>query len=333
MLNWVVRMTGGYEISEFLDGYGRGNSAAVAGWIASRFVSLSRAGLQAMFAEIAPMATLPRVRRLSGGLAAATYAVRTAAHDLVVKVYPPRTLHAEFEWSGLTFAQGIDVPLPEPIALDADGRWFGSPAVVMSRMPGRGNVKPADVDGWLRQIANALAIIHETDVSGAVGALLRPAWGNRSLEATTRPRSALAERCVEAIRRHLPEPRNSTVFMHGDFHPGNIMWHRGFLSGILDWGGARLGSRWFDLAYCRGDVALLFGMYGVRRLTAHYIDITGEEPVDLPVFDLMCGLAARDLGASKWLHAFRSQGCTDTPRQFAARVTPFLHQALAELGE
>lgn len=303
------------------------------GRLASRFVSLSAVGLQTMLAEIAPTATRPRIRRLAGGLAAATYAVKTPAYDLVVKVYPPGAIGAELEWGGLTFAQRIDVPLPEPVALDADGRWFGAPAVVMSRMPGRGNVKPADLDGWLRQTANALAVIHETDIGGAAGSLLRPAWGNRALDVTARPRSALAARCLEAIRRHLPQPGDSMVLMHGDFHPGNIMWHRGVLSGILDWGGARLGSRWFDLAYCRGDVALLFGMHGVRRLTEHYIDITGEQPVNLPVFDLMCGLAARELGASRWLHAFRTQGCTDSPRQFAARVTPFLRQALAELGE
>jgi hypothetical protein len=54
--------------------------------------------------------------------------------------------------------------------------------------------------------------------------------------------------------------------------------------------------------------------------------------VDLPVFDLMCGLAARRFGVLQWLGAFRHQGCTDSPRQFAARVPPFLRQALAELG-
>ncbi len=284
-----------------------------------------------MLAELAPAATVRGVRPVNGGLAAATFAVDTSVGDLIVKVYPPGDERVQREWDGLSFAQRVrGVPLPEPVALDTDGRWFGSPTVVMSRLPGRGDVKPTDLDSWLRQIAQALAAIHETDTAGANGSLLLPAWGNRAaFEAGVR--SALVDRCVEAIRRHLPQSVSDPILMHGDFHPGNMVWRNGTLTGIVDWAGARLGSRWFDLAYCRADLVLLFGMRGVRRLTQHYVDIVGAQPVDLPVFDLMCGLAARRLGA-QWLRAFRHQGCTDTPRQFAARVTPFLRQALAELG-
>jgi aminoglycoside phosphotransferase (APT) family kinase protein len=267
-------------------------------------------------------------------LAAATFAVDTTVGDVVVKVYGPTDDTARLEWERLSFAQRADVPVPEPVALDGDGRWFGSPALVMSRLPGRADVRPTDLDGWLRQIAQALVAVHETDASGAAGALIRAGnWGNRELESTQRgASSALVDRSVEAIRRHRPSPDRSPVLMHGDFHPGNIVWSQGTLTGVVDWSGARLGSRWFDLAYCRADVALLFGMRGVRRLTEHYVSIAGTEPVDLPVFDLMCGLAARRLGATQWLQSFRQQGCIDTRRQFAARVTPFLRQALAELG-
>jgi aminoglycoside phosphotransferase (APT) family kinase protein len=285
-----------------------------------------------MISEIAPGAGMRCVRRIGGGLAAATFAVDTTLGDVVVKLYRPTDNTARLEWERLTFAQRADVPVPEPVALDGDGRWFGSPALVMSRLPGRADVRPADLDGWLRQIAQALVAVHETDTTGADGALLRPGnWGNRELELTPHgASSALVDRSVEAIRRHRPGPDGFPVLMHGDFHPGNIVWRDGTLTGVVDWSGARLGSRWFDLAYCRADVALLFGMRGVRRLTEHYVSIAGAEPMDLPVFDLMCGLAARRLGA-QWLHSFRHQGCTDTSRQFAARVTPFLRRALAEL--
>lgn len=275
------------------------------------------------------------MRPIGGGLATATFAVDTTAGDFVLKVFRlDRREGALLEWERLAFAQRVDVPVPEPVALDADGRWFGSPALVMSRLPGRADVRPTDLDGWLRQIAQALVAVHETDTTGAYGPLLSPGdWGNREVgnHGDWEP-SALVDRSVEAIRRHRPSPDRSPVLMHGDFHPGNIVWSQGTLTGVVDWSGARLGSRWFDLAYCRADVALLFGMRGVRRLTDHYVDIAGGAPVDLPVFDLMCGLAARRFGAAQWLRAFRQQGCTDTPRQFAARVTPFLRQALAELG-
>jgi hypothetical protein len=110
------------------------------------------------------------------------------------------------------------------------------------------------------------------------------------------------------------------------------VWEHGELTGVVDWSAARLGSRWFELAYCRAGIALLFGMRGMHTLTTHYLDIAGRTPVDLPVFDLMCGLVARHYGATAWLPSYRHQGCTDSPRQFAARITPFLRHALAELG-
>jgi aminoglycoside phosphotransferase (APT) family kinase protein len=291
-----------------------------------------------MTAEIAPGAETRRVRPIGGGLASATFAVDTTAGDLILKLFRPhRRAEAPLEWERLTFAQrAMGVPVPEPVALDAAGRWFGSPALVMSRLPGRADVSPADLDGWLRQLARALAAIHGTDTAGADGSLLgdppQGHWGIGDWERLELEPSALVDRCVAAIRRHRLSPDGAPVLMHGDFHPGNIVWSQGTLTGVVDWAAARLGSRWFEVAYCRAGIALLFGMRGVRRLTEHYLEVASAAPVDLPVFDLMCGLVARQFGPTKWLPSYRHQGCTDTSRQFAARTTPFLRRALAELG-
>ena len=78
-------------------------------------------------------------------------------------------------------------------------------------------------------------------------------------------------------------------------------------------------------------MVLLYGMKGADRILEHYVAITGLEPVDLPAFDLMCGLHAREWG-HLFLEAYRQQGRTDTMRQFAARLSPFIRRALAELG-
>lgn len=286
-----------------------------------------------MLGEITGDAELVRVERLYGGLATTTFGVGTTSGDFVVKIFRPTDDRAPLEWQRLAFAQRVGVPVPEPVALETDGRWFGSPALVMTRLPGLGDVRPADLDRWLRQIAEALAVIHETDTSDVSGPLLPPDhWGNREPSKIQWPsNSALVDRVIDAIRQHRPDPTGSTILMHGDFHPGNLLWHDGVLTGVVDWNGTRLGSRWFDLAYCRADVAVLFGLPAARRLTEHYLTSSGATPVDLPVFDLMCGLAARRWAASLWLPGYRHQGSADTPRQVAARITPFLRQALAEL--
>src|SRR5579875_2670988 len=127
-----------------------------------------------MIAEVARGAGVRRGRPIGGGLASETCAVDTTAGDFVVKLFRPhRFAEARPEWERLNFAgRVIGAPVPTPIAFDAGGRWFGPPALVMSRLPGRVDVNPADPDRWLRQLAYTLAAIHQTETAGAAGALL-----------------------------------------------------------------------------------------------------------------------------------------------------------------
>ena len=294
-----------------------------------------RAAWGRMAADLAPGARVRRVRKLGGGLVSDVFAVDLADapfERVVVKRVRPGDDYAnravELEWECLGFAEQIPVPAPSRVALDAEGRWFGSPALVMTQLPGRADVDPRDVDDWLRQLALVMATIHATDTDGAAGALLRPpeVWERPTFRA-----GPLVERSIAAIDEHLPRGGWLPVVIHGDFHPGQTLWQRGRLSGVVDWGDLLLGSRWYEVAYCRADVVLLYGMKGADRILDHYMAITGLEPVDLPAFDLMCGIHARQFG-HLFLDAYREQGRTDSMRQFAARLSPFIRRALAELG-
>ena len=86
----------------------------------------------------------------------------------------------------------------------------------------------------------------------------------------------------------------------------------------------RVGDEYFlALEYVEGrDLRRTLGLLTQRKT---------RMPVDLALFDLICGLRAR-ASAVRWLDAYREQGCPDSPRQFAGRVTPLLRQALAHLG-
>jgi aminoglycoside phosphotransferase (APT) family kinase protein len=63
----------------------------------------------------------------------------------------------------------------------------------------------------------------------------------------TRPRTW--ERAVEVF--HGPVPVTDVSFVHRDFHPGNVLWSRGRLSGVVDWQAACLGPSSIDPAHCR----------------------------------------------------------------------------------
>ena len=55
--------------------------------------------------------------------------------------------------------------------------------------------------------------------------------------------------------------------MHRDFHPGNVLWRRGMVTGVVDWQAACTGPAVADVAHCRVNL-LTFGPDAAARFTA-----------------------------------------------------------------
>lgn len=282
--------------------------------------------------DVAKGADIRRIRRLSGGLMSQVFAVDFDGPPgrVVVKRFRPDDDTAAEEWQCLEFAGRVDVATPRPLALDAAGTWFGVPTLVMTHVPGHVDASPRDLDDWLRQLASAMATIHATPHDGASGPVVHAPDAQTWKRPDYRDGPFVA-RSFEVLETALPRGGWPPVLIHGDFHPCQTLWHRGRLSGVIDWGDLHVGPRWYEVAYCRADVTLIYGIKGADRLLEHYVAITGLDPVDLPAFDLMCGLHARQWG-HLFLVAYQAVGRTDTVRQFAARLAPFNRRALAELG-
>jgi aminoglycoside phosphotransferase (APT) family kinase protein len=172
---------------------------------------------------------------------------------VVVKVFRDGDDTAPLEWSHLEFAQRVPMPVPEPVAADLESTWFGRPAIVMSRLPGRPDVAPNDVDSWIGSLALAMAKLHETALDDAERALTRPPLAETWRPPTGQHDSLTAE-AVDAVTALLPSLTSEHVFTHGDYNPSNVLWHHGRISGVVDWSAARLDTRWSELAYCRGAV-------------------------------------------------------------------------------
>jgi aminoglycoside phosphotransferase (APT) family kinase protein len=199
----------------------------------------------------------------------------------------------------------------------------------MSRLPGRPDVTPRDADSWVAALAQALTQLHETALDGAEGALPRP----RRAE-TWRPPAGehdpLTAAAVSAVSARLPSLSSEQVFTHGDFHPGNVLWHRGRISGVVDWSAARLGARWSELAYCRADVCLLLGPDVADRLADAYSDIVGDTSDELAVYDLMWVFNLRQ-HAQVALDAYREQGHVPNSELSLAHLDEQLLRALKRL--
>jgi aminoglycoside phosphotransferase (APT) family kinase protein len=61
---------------------------------------------------------------------------------------------------------------------------------------------------------------------------------------------------------HLP-----AVLLHRDFHPGNVLWRRSQVSGVVDWLGCCAGPAAADVGHCRINL-LTLGAEVTGRFTA-----------------------------------------------------------------
>jgi hypothetical protein len=130
----------------------------------------------------------------------------------------------------------------------------------MSHLPGRVEWWPKAMDQWLGRLAELLPLIHgatlpATDASGAISAAM-PTFSPYRQSSYVPPewarRPGVWERAFEIF--HGPAPAAERVFIQRDFHPGNVLWMRGSVSGVVDWQAACLGPPTADVGHCRANL-------------------------------------------------------------------------------
>ena len=62
------------------------------------------------------------------------------------------------------------------------------------------------------------------------------------------------------------------MFLHHDFHHGNVLWSEGRISGVIDWPSASTGPRSIDIAHTRANLALVNGVDVADRFLAAYTE-------------------------------------------------------------
>jgi aminoglycoside phosphotransferase (APT) family kinase protein len=215
-------------------------------------------------------------RALCGGMSSAMHLVTAhdgggQRHQAVLRRYVRPELNADEpdiaarEARALGVAGSASVPTPELLAVDPAGTAAGVPAVLMSRLPGRVDWWPSDLDSWLRRLAELAPAIHATP--------LPPPGALRSFapypQACYRPPAwARYQKVWELAAEiyHGPAPSLPAVLLHRDFHPGNVLWRRGKVSGVVDWQGTCTGPSVADVAHCRVNL-LTFGTDTAQRFT------------------------------------------------------------------
>jgi aminoglycoside phosphotransferase (APT) family kinase protein len=228
------------------------------------------------------------VRRLGGGTASAVHAVDVrrpggATLRLVLRrhlrfeVLQEEPDIAEKEARNLQLVEAFGIEAPRLVAVDADGAECDVPAVLMTRVSGHLELKPTDLDRWLRRMAELLPPIHAIR-PGPVAVQTWKLWDD--LRETQPPEWTRGrgewERLIEIVGGPWPpyEPR----FVHRDFQHYNVLWSRGRPTGILDWASASMGPAEVDYGHFRHNLLSDFGLAVAERFLEHYREVIGEEP-------------------------------------------------------
>jgi aminoglycoside phosphotransferase (APT) family kinase protein len=190
---------------------------------------------------------------------------------------------AAHEAAALEEARKAGLRAPRLVAYSSDDIGCGAPVVLMSYIEGNVELRPSDFQRWLAGLAGELAAIHRHTAHAFAwhyrswvdkAMLAPPAW-------TTIPRAW--ERAIDLVRS--TEPSAHPVFIHRDYHPTNVLWHEGTVSGVVDWINACQGPAGVDVAHCRTNLAQMFGPAAADQFLETYVGVADGFAHD-PYWDL-----------------------------------------------
>jgi len=177
------------------------------------------------------------------------------------------------------------LPAPELVATDKDGSYCGVPATLVTQVPGDVVLLPANRQEWISGLAQAAAQIHRVDAAGFRWKYRRyndrdslhvPHWSQQS---------GAWRKAIEVVQGAAPPYRE--CFVHRDYHPSNVLWSNGRVSGVVDWVNACRGPAGIDVAWCRHNLANLHEVSVADDFLAGYIEAAGSDFKYDPYWDLM----------------------------------------------
>jgi aminoglycoside phosphotransferase (APT) family kinase protein len=242
--------------------------------------------------------------------------------------------HVAHEFEVLRLVERAGVPAPRPILLDANGQYFGVPAMVISYLPGRPLFPNTNIARWTEGLARVLLTVHAVtpdrfDLS----------WLNVCVLAGIRERidewrddaraDPLAREMHTALEAELDRiDFRAQTLVHDDFWSGNTVAYRGRIVGIIDWTSAEVGDPRTDVSECRIDMVLSHGIEVADAFRNDYERLAGRRLEDLWYFDLYRGVHAL-LEYEHWLEGYHDMGLVHLkPSEIGDRLRAFLRHAL-----
>ena len=195
-----------------------------------------------------------QLKRIGGGASADVFLLPP---DRVLKLLFPGlgVAIAEREFTAARIAHAASLPVPEPIALTAEGDRHGIvfERLVEAKLARRMRRMPGPVMVTLASLARLQASFHAVTAPAGTLPSVHEVIGARCAEALA------SDEARSAARGHLLQLPRGDRLLHGDLHLGNVITAGGRLMAV-DWAQAMTGDPAADVA--RTELLMRFGRYG-----------------------------------------------------------------------
>jgi aminoglycoside phosphotransferase (APT) family kinase protein len=255
--------------------------------------------------KIDPQSRLMRTWALTGGVSAQvtgleiqradgqTTKMIVRQHGAIDLQHNPQIAADEFKLLSILHSAGLATP--EPVMVDESGEIFETPVIVMEFVEGITEFAPDEPLDRVRQMAEQLVQIHTLDAKTHDLAFLPQQEIRAGNMLRNRPAvldESLDEGHIRDVLDHVwpLAQRNSTVLLHGDYWPGNILWHDGRLAAVIDWEDAAVGDALADVGNARLEILWAFGLEAMQAFTDQYRALSAIDFAHLPSWDLVAAL-------------------------------------------
>lgn len=191
---------------------------------------------------------------------------------------------AQHEASVLEHVRGVALPTPQLIAFCPDSTACGYSVLLMSYLDGQVELRPANMERWLIQLAEALVAIHNVATAGL-------SWRYSSFTKVEDLRVPLWSRHRDLWQKGIDvrlagPPPYEEAFLHRDYHPVNALWSSDELAGIVDWHRGCLGPASVDISHCCINLTTMYGPEIASKFRQTYLDVVGPQFVHDSFWDL-----------------------------------------------
>lgn len=213
-------------------------------------------------------------RILEGGVSSEVFLIAVESKKGEEKIVlrteggPPAENSIKTEYLLLEKLHQTKVPCAKPIHLDHSKEILDKDFMLMTYLEGTIEIPKIKNFGFLNKMVGILKNIHNVDtkILPTLPCRFDPTYDLFEFL----PNARINKELKAILKGYDTSYSGKPVLLHGDFWPGNILWTKDEISGVLDWEYAAIGDPVSDLAVASLELKYDYGKRGVDRFLDLY---------------------------------------------------------------